>query len=80
MRTARECIESLRSGGWALVSLDHDLDDLDGDIEVTGTGMDVLEWISQQVEADPAYVPPRIQIHHLPRRPRRGDGCGRDLG
>jgi hypothetical protein len=72
VRTADACIAKLRLEDWDLVSLDHDLHDLNGDIAVSGTGMDVVEWILEQVRSDPDYLPPRIQIHstNVPARER----------
>jgi hypothetical protein len=70
--TAPECIRMLQERDWERVSIDYDLDFPDGEIALTGTGMDVMEWIRERVMADPSYVPPAIQIHstNVPARER----------
>lgn len=58
-RDPKKVIVSLKSFKVSEISLDHDLGD---DINI-GTGMDVINWIEEQVFTNPDYIPPVIHIH-----------------
>jgi hypothetical protein len=67
--TAWECIESLKTYKYEMVSLDHDLgcgfyDDDKGCRVDPGNGMDVLNWMEKEVQTNPSYVPPKYVLIH----------------
>ncbi len=47
VKTASECIESLKKDQWDLVMLDNDLDEIIKDKAIVGCGVDVAKWICQ---------------------------------
>jgi len=59
VRTAPEVIAWLSVGGVDEISLDHDLGSSPG----AGKGIDVLNWIDEQVVNTEDYEPPVIHIH-----------------
>lgn len=59
-RWPSETIELLKQGKVDVVSLDHDLADVQNSQE--RTGYDVLTWIEEQVYLH-AFVPPKILLH-----------------
>ena len=57
-RTADEALEILKNNDVSIVSLDHDLGDVN-----EKTGYDVLCEMEQWVHDDPEYIPPMMYVH-----------------
>lgn len=58
--TAPEAIDLLSRQAFEIVSLDHDL----GDDLRLGTGLDVLNWIEEQVAVN-GYKAPELRVHSM---------------
>jgi len=56
-KTASECINLLKNNECNILSLDHDLGEIDE------TGYDVLLWLEEKVLLDNFYPPKEIRIH-----------------
>lgn len=57
VKTALDAIKALRTAGFEVISLDHDLG------EDAGTGYDVLTFLEAEVNRNPEYRVPEIRIH-----------------